>query len=400
MMRLRTTICVVGAAATLVASIIECHAQTGVTVNVSKINDNYRYDYTVSNQASTPVSSFSIDVGNAPATTTAPAGWTVQLLTTSERHIVQWVASSAAADIQPSAVVAGFSLTSFASPGPVTFNVIDEDAIVSEDASTSGPSFLPAQLANIATRLQVGTGSNVLIAGFIITGSQNKSVLIRGIGPSLASVGLTGLLPDPLVELHGPAGETIAINNDWHESVNEADISNTTIPPNDAREGAVFVHLSPGAYTAVVKDAATGTGIGLVEVYDLDRGADAKLANISTRGFVDTGNNVMIGGTIILGSAPAKVLIRAIGPSLGAFGISNPLLDPVLELHDGNGALIRTNDDWRSTQETEIIATTIPPTDDRESAVVETLVPGAYTAVVAGKDNSTGVALVEAYQLQ
>jgi hypothetical protein len=171
------------------------------------------------------------------------------------------------------------------------------------------------------------------------------------------------------------------------------------IAPTNDLESALFGVINPGAYTVVVRGKNDATGIGSFEVYDLDPTVDSKLANISTRGFVETGDNVMIGGTIIIGSAPTRVLLRAIGPSLTNFGVPNALRDPTLELHDGNGALMASNDNWRSDQEAEISATTIAPTDDLESAILRTLPPGAYTAIVRGSGNATGVAVVEAYQL-
>lgn len=151
------------------------------------------------------------------------------------------------------------------------------------------------------------------------------------------------------------------------------------------------------ADTAIVRGKNSGTGVGLVEAFGLD--GTAKLANISTRGFVQTGDNVMIGGFIVLNTGAAtQVLVRAIGPSLS--GVANALTDPTLELHDQNGAIVASNDNWKGTQQSEIEATTIPPADDRESAIVQTLNAGAYTAIVRGKINATGVALVEAYNLQ
>ena len=224
-------------------------------------------------------------------------------------------------------------------------------------------------------------------------------MIVRAIGPSLTNFGVPGALADPALELHGP-GAFITITNDNWRDTQETEIEATGIAPSNDLESAIVAMLPPGAYTAVVRGNNNGTGVGLVEAYDLDSAADAQLANISTRGFVDTGDNVMIGGFILgNGSANARVLIRAIGPSLTAFGVPNALADPTLELHNNNGAIIAANDDWRDTQQAEIEATGIPPSDDRESAIVGTLAPGAYTAIVRGKNNTTGVALVEAYQL-
>ena len=263
----------------------------------------------------------------------------------------------------------------------------------------------PAQPLNISTRMRVLTGDKVLIGGFIITGNEPKKVIIRGIGPSLGSAGLQDVMADPTLELH-QGNATIARNDNWKE--HQAEVEATTIPPTNDLESAIVMTLSPGAYTAILADKNNGPGVGLVEVYDLAQGSNSKLANISTRGFVDTGDNVMIGGFIVGGGSIggcARELVRAIGPSLSASGISGALQDTTLELYDGNGTSIATNDNWKtrpdgSSQQAEIEATTIPPTNDLESALVATLPPGNYTAIVRGKNNTTGVGLVEVYNLQ
>lgn len=252
---------------------------------------------------------------------------------------------------------------------------------------------IPRTLANISTRLSVGTGDNVLIGGFIATGIQNKKVLLRAIGPSLS---LDGKLANPILELHDASGTTIATNDDWQTNSNEQAIIDTGIAPTDPLESALLLTLKPGAYTAIVRGVGNGTGIALVEAYDLDLTTDGRLANISTRGFVQDGDKVMIGGFIVQGSEDEDVLVRAIGPSLP---LSNTLADPVLELHDADGSILATNDNWRDTQESEIEATGIPPSDDAESAIVATVGPGNYTAIVRGVRSTTGVALVEIYGL-
>lgn len=250
-----------------------------------------------------------------------------------------------------------------------------------------------ARLANISTRLPVGSGDNVLIAGFIVTGGQSKRIIVRGIGPTL---GVTENLGDPVVELHDASGALAGRNDNWRDT-QEAELQATKVPPTNDYEAAITRSLDPGAYTAVLSGAANTTGIGLVELYDLDLAADAKLANISTRGFVNKGDNVLIGGTIVVGSGTARVIFRALGPSLQ--NVTNALKDPVLELHDGQGGLIAKNDNWKDTQQSEIEATHIPPPDEHEAAIVRELAPGTYTAVVRGKNDTTGVALIEAYQL-
>ena len=251
----------------------------------------------------------------------------------------------------------------------------------------------PATLGNISTRLRVETGDNVLIGGFIITGTLPKKVMLRAIGPSLP---LAGALANPILELRNGAGTLVARNDNWMNASNRQEIIDSTIAPAKDLESAILRSLDPGSYTAIVSGVNNSTGIGLVEAFDLDLGADSILANISTRGLVQTGDDVMIGGIIILGTDAQQVLLRAIGPSLPVAG---KLADPTLELHDKDGSTIASNDDWRSDQEADIIATTIPPTKDAESAILMTLTPDAYTAIVRGKDNTTGIALVEAYQL-
>jgi hypothetical protein len=271
---------------------------------------------------------------------------------------------------------------------------IDADGDSSEFSHAFG-----IKLQNISTRLGVLTGENVLIGGFIITGDSPKQVVVRAIGPALGSAGLEGALEDPVLELHEASGMVVT-NDNWKDS-QQAEIEATGLQPNDDLESAIVATLDPGPHTAIVTGKDGGTGIGLVEVYDIDAVLGPILANISTRGFVDMGDNVMIGGFIVgpTDTGLADVLIRAIGPSLSDFGIANPLLDPVLELHDSNGALLTTNDNWKDTQQTEIEATELQPTNDSESAILETLAPGAYTAIVRGVDDTTGVGLVEVYNL-
>ncbi len=259
---------------------------------------------------------------------------------------------------------------------------------------TPTPSPTPSTLGNISTRLRVETGENVLIGGFIVTGTQPKRVIVRAIGPSLS---FADKLADPFLELRDSSGALIRSNDNWR-SDQEAEIIATSIPPSNDLESAIVAILpaNNSAYTATVRGVNNGTGIGVVEAYDLNRAVNSKLANISTRGLVQTEDNVLIGGMIILGQNPLRVIVRAIGPSLPVAGA---LADPTLELRDGNGGLIDANDNWRSDHEAEIIATTIPPSNDLEAAIVRNLAPGIYTAIVRGVNNTTGVAVVEAYNL-
>ncbi len=285
------------------------------------------------------------------------------------------------------------SFTSISSNAHVT--VTANGVLTSINPNVPGPK--SGQPLNIATRISVQTGDNVLIAGFIVTGpsGSTKKVLIRGLGPSLAQFGVPNTLSDPLLELHKSDG--IVTNDDWQQG-DTSQIPNG-FAPSDPREALIVATLAPGNYSAVVKGTHGETGVGIAELYDLDSASPAKLANISTRGFINTGDDVMIGGFIVGGAEPAKILVRAVGPTLSDFGVQGALQDPTLELHDSNGMSI-SNDDWRETQEAEIMATTIPPSKDHEPAILATLVPGNNPAVVRGKDNTTGVGLVEAYNLQ
>jgi hypothetical protein len=266
------------------------------------------------------------------------------------------------------------------------------------------------QLLNISTRTRVSPGEKVLIAGFIVTGTDPKRVIIRGIGPSLSNV--PGTLADPVLELH-QGNATLAINDDWKRrqdgSSQQAEVEATTIPPKNDLESAIVMTLAPGTYTAILSGNNNTTGIGVVEVYDLDQSVNSELGNLSSRGFVDVNNDVMIGGLIVGGpntDGKATVLVRALGPSLSGNQIQDALADPMLELHDSNGGTVATNDNWKindqtqQSQENAIRATTIAPSNDSEAALIATLSPGTYTAVVRGKNNSTGVALVEIYNLK
>lgn len=289
---------------------------------------------------------------------------------------------------------APFNVT-FALPNPseLTFTATATDP--AGNTSEFSPSFL-TRLLNISTRMRVLTGDNVAIAGLIVTGNGPKRVIVRGLGPSLP---VNGRLANPTLQLSG--GNVSIFNDDWKDS-QKAEILATGIPPMDDRESAIVASLNPGNYTAILAGKDNTVGIGLIEVYDLDQSAGSNLGNASTRAFVDTADNVMIGGIIIGPSTtgPAVILLRATGPSLKNYGIQNALQDPMLELHDGSGTLLATNDDWKSDQRADIEATTLQPSDDRESALLRTLTPGNYTAIVRGKLDTTGVALVEAYNLQ
>lgn len=261
-----------------------------------------------------------------------------------------------------------------------------------------------ASMLNISTRLKVQTGDNVAIAGFIVNGIGPKKMMLRGIGPSLTSKGVPGALADPVLELHDSAGAVLQTNDNWEEDATKAAaITATGIPPTDPRESAIIATLEPGNYTAVLRGTnKTATGVALVEAYDLDKQpGQAEVANISTRGRVETGDNVIIGGIIVGAPEPAQLVVRAIGPSLASVNVADTLQDPTLELHDASGAKIRSDDNWQddATQVALLRAAGLAPSDTRESALAVSLSPGNYTAIVRGKNNTQGVALVEFYKL-
>ncbi len=255
-------------------------------------------------------------------------------------------------------------------------------------------------LGNISTRLQVLTGDDASIGGFIILGPDPARVIVRAIGPSLSAFGVPGVLADPILELHAGDGSIIATNDNW-KSDHQAEIEATTLQPGDDLEAAIVATL-PGdgaSYTAVLRGTNGTTGVGLVEAYDLDTAtANSQLANISTRGFVDTGDDILIGG-FILGNGDSQVVVRAIGPSLTGQGVAGALEDPTLELHDGNGDILVSDDNWKDAQEADLQASGLAPSDDLESAILSTLPAGSYTAIVRGKDDMTGVGLIEVYNL-
>lgn len=250
-------------------------------------------------------------------------------------------------------------------------------------------------LVNISARAQVGTGDQVCIAGLIIQGSATKTkrILVRGMGPSLP---LAGRLMDPAIELHNSAGATILVNDDWRSS-QQAEILSTGLAPSNNKEAALIAVLSPGSYTVILHGAGNTTGIGLIEIYDLDGSLDPDLGNLSARADVETGDSILIGGLIVR-SASKPVLLRALGPELTNSGIADVLDDPTMELRDSNGALLVSNDNWRDAPNSAAIeATHFAPTDDRESAILTTPAPGNYTALVRGAGNTTGTALLEVY---
>ena len=251
--------------------------------------------------------------------------------------------------------------------------------------------------------MRVETGNNVGIGGFIISGSVPKHVLLRAIGPSLTTFGVPDVLADPVLELHGSGGFVPVTNNNWRDT-QEAEIQASGIPPVNDLEAAIDATLIPGAYTAIVRGNGNTSGVCLVEVYDLNQGVDSKLANLSTRAFVNTGSNIVIAGFLLSDNTGGDgIIVRGIGPSLApsSFPVTAVLANPVLELHDSNGTVLVTNDDWQDNafQAAEIMAAGLAPTSNLESAIAATLPPGLYTALLSGLNEGTGIGLVEVYDL-
>ena len=319
---------------------------------------------------------------------------------------------------------------------PNQFKLGDYITVVSDDASANvayaatfngeediyyirirpSAALLQTSLDNISTRSFVQTGENVMIGGFIVQGTGPKRVIIRAIGPELTQYGIANALANPRLELHNRTGALIGSNDDWQTTIlggvittnQVSEIQNSGHAPTAASESAIIANLQPGNYTAILRGVNNTTGVALVEVYDLNPAASSTLGNISTRSLVQTGENVMIGGFIVEGSGPKRVIIRAIGPELTQYGITNALANPRLELHNRTGALIASNDNWQTTilggiittnQVSDIQNSGHAPTAASESAIIANLQPGNYTAILRGVNNTTGVALVEVYDL-
>ena len=259
-------------------------------------------------------------------------------------------------------------------------------------------------LTNLSTRVSVETGQGVAIAGFIITrristGTQSKEVVIRGLGPTLTQDGVSGVLADPFLSLLDSNGKVLWTNNNWKDT-QQAEIQGTGLAPTNDLESAIVITLAPGNYTAILSGRNGTTGIGLVEVYDIGNPFDPQLTNVSTRGFVGTGQAMMIGGFIAGGGQNnIQVIIRGLGPSLTQHGVSGALADPVLSLFDSNGNVLAKNNNWKDSQRTGIQATGLAPPNDLESAILQDVSPGNYTAILSGRNNTTGIGLVEIYRL-
>jgi CSLREA domain-containing protein len=297
----------------------------------------------------------------------------------------------------PNGNTSEFSMASSVVPGPPA------------PTPTPTPTPTPGLVANVSTRLPVGTDDNVLIEGFIVQGtfSSSKKIIVRALGPFLTQFGIPNALANPTLEIKDSNNNTVAMNNDWKQtqfggyitSDQVAEINQSGLAPTHDQESAVIVRLTPGSYTAVVRGLGNTTGTGVVDAYDLSPESEARLVNVATRGLIQPGDQLMIAG-FITQQADVRAVVRAIGPSLSQFGINNALPDTTLQLRDVNGTIVRENDDWETDQKTELEATGLQPGDFREAALVQALPPGQYTAQVRGKPESTGIGVVEIYFLQ
>jgi len=293
---------------------------------------------------------------------------------------------------------------------PPNFAVGDMPISFASSTSAAGLAFEPgtAQLINISTRASVQTGEGVTIAGFIVTGTDSKAVVLRGLGPRLSQppFNISGTLADPTLQLFDGSGHPLWFNDNWKDNqqaqIQAASCNGTPCAPKNDSESAILQILPPGNYTAILAGKNGTTGIGLVEVYDISPGVFAELTNVSTRGFVGTGDNVLIGGFITSGgNGSTEVVVRGLGPRLSQppFNLSGTLADPVVTLVDQNGTAVKTNDNWKNTQQAEIQATGLAPKNDVESAMVVTVAAGRYTAILSGH-GGTGIGLVEVYKLK
>ena len=266
----------------------------------------------------------------------------------------------------------------------------------------NGPEYLSsvpaASLVNLSTRAFIGTGEEAMIGGFIIQGPDPATVIVRAIGNSLAAQGVTGTNEDPTLELRSESAQ-LQFNDDWVDNSSASTVASYRLDPTNSREAAVIATLQPGSYTAIVRGWENATGVGLIELYDLHT-TNGRAGNISTRGRVGTGNDVMVAGFIV-GNGPAKaVVIRGLGLSLADAGVAGTLNDPTLDLRDGNGNQIRANDDWESDPEANELRTAgLAPRHGTEAAMHVTLNGGSYTAIMSGFDNASGIGLVEVYDL-
>ncbi len=327
------------------------------------------------------------DTATLSAVISAPNGGTT----------INWRLYSGSARVQLTNANTATANASFSAPGIYTFMVSVTDNIHAVAYDAVIVKVMPhVRMANISTRVAVGTAQNVAIAGFIINGDSPKEVMVRALGPSLTPFGVAGALSDPMLDLRDDAGNQIATNDNWKDSQEQAIVDTGFAPANDS-ESAILATLPPGNYTAIVNGNGGTTGVGLVEVYELD--STSRLLNISTRGFVGGGDNVLIAGLILNGTDNGTICFRALGPSLATFGVQGVIADPRLDLFDAQGTKVGANNNWKDSQQSAIQSVGLAPANDTVAALLTDLAPGNYTAIVSGAGGATGVGLVEAYHL-
>ena len=369
----------------------------GLTINIARVNVGQTVEVTLSGGFQNPTDSIDLfPVGGSSRTD-------FFYLNGSKTQPLWGSSSGTVSFVMPSAGQFEFRYHSgsyfFATSPSVTVDPNPTPTPPAAPAATPTPvpaaTPVAASFSNVSTRAYVRTGDGVLIGGLIISGDVPKKVVLRAIGPSLVAAGLSDALRDPTLSIYNSAG-LVASNDNWRS--NAAAVQATGLAPASDYESVIVTTLAPGAYTAIVAGASGTDGIALFELYDAAP-ANARIGNISTRGKIEGGNNVMIGGFIVAGAQPSQVVIRVLGPSLGNNGVVGALADPALDLYNSNGSQIFTNDNWRSSQEQQIAASGLAPNDDRESAIIATLQPGNYTAIARGAQGSTGVGLIEVYNL-
>jgi len=366
-------------------------------------------------------------IGSGAANNANPDGSAYDSAQTTGNYLIptsgRWAGQTASSMAAVSSTSDSMGLYSLSSAGTSTelgvFTLTDtngQESLTYSPEATSGSGSSTAasgtRLVNISSRAFVGTGAELEIAGFVISGPAGSSeqVLVRGVGPALANYGVSGFLTNPILTLYDSAGNQVATNTGWSTAANAPAIAAAATStgafalPADSADSALLVSLAPGAYTAEVAGVGGATGVALAEVYEVTSGTP-ELINISTRAYVGTGASVEIGGFVINGSQSETVLVRAVGPTLSQFGVSSPLATPTLSVVDSAGTTVASNTGWSTAANASAIAAAATatgafalPSGSSDSALLLTLAPGAYTAVVSGSDGASGIALVEIYE--
>jgi len=379
---------------------------TGVVsgTNPSQTGQQVTFTATVSSGAGTPTGIVTFKDGGSPIGTGNLGGsGQANFQTSSLAAGSHSITAEYGADNNFAGSISGPITQSVANPTPTATPTATVAPTATATATpTATPTASPARALNISTRAQVDTGNNVMIGGFIITGNAAKPVVIRGLGPSLGAFGVQNVLADPLLELRGANGSLIMKNDNWKDD-QRSQIEGTLFQPTDDHESVIVASLPPAGYTAVLMGKNQPGGVGLVEIYDTNNAVDSQLANISTRAFVRTGDNVMIGGfTLGANVNSTRVAIRGLGPSLSQFGLTNLLANPVLEVHNASGTIMVSNDDWQSdpVSAAQLTTNNLAPQDPHESGIFMSLPAGPFTAILTGKNGGIGIGMIEIYNLK